>query len=94
MNTFVLTAETADSSVETLLKQAAAGGVEVRDLEGNVLAYVLSPEDREAWTYAEANLELNEHRDEVHRALARRGVVTTKQLLAKATAVSRQTDGQ
>ena len=88
MNTFVLSPETANLSVQDLLKRAASDSVQVLDTEGNVVAYVLSPVDREALIYAEAKLDLDRHRDEVQQALSRRGGTTTRQLLdnAKATA--------
>ncbi|MEX0613297.1 MAG: hypothetical protein WD738_02500 [Pirellulales bacterium] len=84
MNTLILNSETANLPIEHLLKQVNTGGVEVRDAQGNVLAFVLSPADHEAWTYAEANLDLNYHQDEVRQALERRGGVTTLQLSANA----------
>ena len=84
MNTFVLNPQTAKSPVEDLLTQAASGSVEVLDPEGNVLAYVLLPVDREALIYAEAKLDLDQHREDVQQALNRRGGVTTTQLLEKA----------
>lgn len=84
MNTIVLNAETATLSIGALLKKVGEGGVEVRDVEGNVVAFVLSPTDREAWTYAEANMDLNENIEQVRAALGRRGGVTTAQLLANA----------
>lgn len=83
MNTFVLNSETAHSSVESLVKQAGDGGVEVRDATGNVVAYVLTPDDREAWMYAEANLEVSQYRDQLLAASQRGGGVTTKELFEK-----------
>lgn len=84
MNTLILNAETANLSITHLLKQVDSGGVEVRDAQGNVVALVLSPADHQAWTYAEANLDLNQHQDEVRQALGRRGGITTAQLLTNA----------
>ncbi len=84
MNTLVLNAETSTLSIGALLKKVSEGGVEVRDAEGNLVAFVLSPTDREAWTYAEANLDLNQNIEQVRAALGRRGGVTTAQLLANA----------
>ncbi|NOY30161.1 MAG: hypothetical protein GXP28_08275 [Planctomycetes bacterium] len=49
MNTFILNAETSSLSIEHLLKQAKAGGVEVRDAQGEILAIVLSPDDQRAY---------------------------------------------
>ena len=84
MNTFILNADTANLSIEHLLKRANEGGVEVQDPQGNVLAFVLSPTDREAWTYAEANLDITQHFGDVQQAMGRRGGITTSQLLEKA----------
>lgn len=90
MNTLILNAETANMSIEHLLNQMSSGGVEVRDVLGNIVAFVLSPTDQEALTYAEANIYLNEHEDQVRQALGRRGGITTSQLLAKAAAAAEQ----
>ena len=86
MNTFVLSPQTGNLPIRDLLAQAASDSVEVLDAEGNVLAYVLSPVDREALIYAEAKLDLDRHRDQVQQALSRRGGITTRQLLEKAQA--------
>ena len=90
MNTFILSPQTAKSPVEDLLTQVASGGVEVLDPEGNVLAYVLSPVDREALIYAEAKLDLDQHREQVREAMQRRGGVTTAQLLENARAAAQK----
>lgn len=89
MTTFVLTSETASLSVAHLLQRADGGGVEIRDADGNVVAVVISPADEQALTYVEANLDLNEHMSEVRQSLARRGGVTTEQLLANAAVAAR-----
>jgi hypothetical protein len=88
MNTFVLSAETANMSIDHLLKQMSSGGVEVRDAEGNIVAFVLGPADQEALTYAEANIYLNQHKDQLRQAVERRGGISTSQLLAKAAAAA------
>jgi len=88
MNTLILNAETANLSIEYLLKQVKEGGVEVRDADGNIVAFVLAPTDQEALTYAEANLYLDQHAEEVRNALGRRGGVTTSQLLANAASAA------
>jgi hypothetical protein len=90
MNTFVLSPQTANLPIGELLTQAATDSVEVLDAEGNVLAYVLSPVDRQALIYAEARLDLDRHREEVRRALSRRGGITTKQLLERAQAAAHE----
>ena len=82
MHTFVLNSEIV-GPVEELVKHAGDGGVEVRDAGGNVVAYVLTPHDREAWMYAEANLEVSQYRDQLLAASRRSGGVTTKQLFEK-----------
>jgi hypothetical protein len=84
MNTLVLTSETAALSIEHLLKQVGNGGLELRDVEGNIVAFLLSPTDQEALPYAAANFHLSQHEDQVQKALARRGGITTPQLLANA----------
>jgi hypothetical protein len=84
MNTLVLTSESANLSIAHLLKQVDSGGVEVQDSEGRVVAFVLSPTDRQAWTYAEAALDLSQHPDEISRALQRTDGVTTSELLQNA----------
>jgi hypothetical protein len=89
MNTFVLNDSTAHLSIAHLLKQVQGGAVEVRDAAGKVVALVLSPADHLAWSYAEANLDLDQHRNDVQQALSRRGGVTTEQLLANAAAATR-----
>ena len=92
MNTFILNAETSSLSIDYLLKQAEAGGVEVRDAQGKVLAIVLSPADLEAWTYAEAHLDLDQHKNVVQQAIGRRGGVTTSQLLENAASAAAKHD--
>jgi len=94
MKTLILNPETANLSIDHLLKQASEGGVEVRDVLGNIVAFVVSPTDREAWTYAEANFDLDQNLDQVRRALGRRGGVTTAELLAKAALAAEQASRQ
>lgn len=84
MNTFVLDAQTENLSVQALLTQAKGESIVVLDADGNALAFVLSPADREAFIYAQAHLDLERNRPAVKRALARRGGVTTQQLLERA----------
>ena len=91
MNTFILNTETATWSIDSLLKQVNQGGVEVRDTQGNLLAFVLSPTDRDAWTYAEANLDINQNLDQVRRALGRSGGSTTVELLTTAESAANTT---
>jgi hypothetical protein len=88
MHTLIFNSDTANLSIEHLLKQVASGGVEVQDSQGRIVAFVLSPTDRQAWTYAEASLDLTHHPDEVARAIARSGGVTTSQLLQNAASVA------
>jgi hypothetical protein len=83
-----LTSQTANLPIEELLKQAAGNSVEVLDMQGNVIAYVLSPVDREALIYAEAKLDYDRHPEELRQALGRRGGITTQQLLEKAQAAT------
>lgn len=84
MNTFVLTAETASIRVEELLAKMAKGNITLLDEAGNTVAYVLSPVGREELIYADAQRDLDLHRDEVQDALERRDGVTTQELLKNA----------
>ena len=86
MNSLILDTETARLSLEDLLGQLGNGGVEVKDSEGRVLAVLVGPIDKEALTYAEANIDINRNIDQVRRALGRRDGISTEQLLAKAKA--------
>jgi hypothetical protein len=88
MNSLILNAETANLPIAVLLNQVGSGGVELRDPQGNVVAFVLSPADHQAWTYAEANRDLDGHREEIRQALERRGGVTTEQLLKNAASAT------
>jgi hypothetical protein len=88
MTTFELNAKTANLSIGHLLEQVQKGGLEVRDSQGKILAFVLSPTDQEALTYAEANIYLDAHKDQIQRALGRRGGITTSELLAKAASAA------
>jgi len=84
MQVFVLNEETARTAVESLLQQAAGNGLEIRNAEGNVIAYLLPPNNEEAWAYAEAGMEIDKHRDEIMAAMERRSGVTTTELLERA----------
>ena len=84
MNTFIFSPQTANVPIHDLLSQVANGSVEILDVDGNIIAYVLSPDDRGKLTYAEARLDFDQHREEVSNATSRRGGITTKQLLENA----------
>jgi hypothetical protein len=86
MATFILNDHTANTPVQSLLSQAASESVAVFDAQGNIVAYVLSPDIWEALTYAEARLDLQKHRKEVEQALKRRTGITTQELLKRAKA--------
>jgi hypothetical protein len=88
MNSLILNTETAKLSLEDLLGQLGNGGVEVKDFEGRVIAVIVGPIDKEALTYAEANIDIDRNIEQVRRALGRRGGITTSQLLAKAKAAA------
>jgi hypothetical protein len=90
MNSFVLGPDTANLTVGQFLSQASPGGLEVRNERGDVMAFVLSPADYEAFTYAEAERDFELHRAEVEAAMARRGGVTTAELLRKAADAAQQ----
>lgn len=84
MQTFVLSGKTASTPVEGLIKQAANGNVAVENDEGKIVAYLVSPLDREAMAYLDAFRDYAAHRDEIIAARKRRGGVTTKELLERA----------
>jgi hypothetical protein len=84
MHTLIVDSETANLSIAHLLKQAQNGGVELQDSQGQVVAFVLPPSDRQAWIYAEAAIDLSEHASEIKNALGRAGGVSTADLLRKA----------
>jgi hypothetical protein len=88
VNSIVLTPETAQLSIAHLLSQVGDGGVELRNDKGELVAVVLSPTDREAWAYAEAQRDFDQHREEIEQAMSRRGGVTTAELLRKAAAAA------
>ena len=92
MTTFILSPETAALPVQHLLSQVANGEIAILDGEGNAVAYVLSPAAHEELIYAEAQRDLDLHRDEVKAALARRTGVTTKQLLDRAVDAAKQSN--
>jgi hypothetical protein len=86
MSTIILDPDTANLPIGQLLQQVESGGIEVRDESGDVVAFVLSPADHQAWIYAEAERDLIDNRPKVQQALGRRGGVTTAQLLENAKA--------
>jgi len=92
MHTFVLSDQTASLPVGPLVQQAATGAVEVRDTKGNVVAFVMSPHDREALTYLEAYRDFEQHRDEIRQALKRCDGITTQELLKRAEAAAARKD--
>lgn len=90
MNTFVLTPETASMPVQEFLSRMENGDVTVLDGEGNAVAYLLSPAAREELIYAEAQRDLDLHRDDAQAAVKRRTGVTTAQLLDDARSAEAQ----
>lgn len=94
MTILVRNAEAANLPIAVLLNQVGSGSVELRDDAGNIVAFVITPADHQAWTYAEASLDLDEHRQEVRRALERRGGVTTEQLLKNAVSAAQDASQQ
>jgi hypothetical protein len=89
MQTFVLSDETASMPVEGLIKKAAMGNVAVEDEQGKIVAYLVSPLDREAMAYLDAFRDFESHREEIGAARKRRGGVTTKELLERAEKAAR-----
>ncbi len=92
LTTLVLSEQTASTSLKSVLEQAGTGGVEVRSADGKLIAFVLPPDNEEAWAYAEASIEIWRHRDEIVAALERRTGVTTEELLSKAEAAGKLCD--
>jgi hypothetical protein len=68
-------------SISSLLSEARKGGVEILNDDGKIVGYVLPPDDDEAWAYAEASMDIQQHRDEILTAMERRTGVTTRELL-------------
>lgn len=93
MNTFVLTAETRDFPVHSLLEQAGSDGVEIRDHDGKVLGYLLAAGDPDASAYVRAGRELDQCREEIQEASQRRGGVTTTELLKRAKDATQNIEG-
>ena len=89
MQTFVLSGKTASMPIEGLIKQAANGNVAVEDDQGKIVAYLVSPADREAMAYLDAFRDFEAHREEIAAARKRRGGVTTKELLERAEKAAR-----
>jgi hypothetical protein len=84
LQTFVLSQETASLPIGPLLENAGKGGVEIRDPAGRIIAFILPPDDDQAWAYAEASLDISRHREEILAAMQRRTGVTTEELLENA----------
>jgi hypothetical protein len=93
MNTFVLTPETEGVPVQSLLRQAGSGGVEIRDPDGKVLGYLLAANNPESSAYVEASRELDQHEEEIREASQRRGGVSTAELLRRADEAAQQGGG-
>ena len=86
MQTFILSQQNADTPVESLIKQAAAGGVEVRNAAGKTVAYVIPADNPDARLYAEAREYFGKHRAEFDAVRGRRTGISTAELLTKAAA--------
>lgn len=84
MHTLIVNSETANLSIAHLLQQVQNGGLELQDAQGQVVAFVLPPSDRQAWTYAEAAIDLSEHPIEIKNAIGRTGGISTADLLRRA----------
>jgi len=94
MNTITLGPETESLSIGHLLKPVSEGGVELRDVDGNLVALVLSPTDQEALAYFEARMDLDQHKQQVEEALRRRDGSTTTQLLKNAARTAENSEQQ
>ena len=86
MSDLILNADNASLPVIDLLRQATGESVRVCDENGKVLAIVLSPDDHEAWAYAEARGDLPRNHQAVAAAMNRSDGVTTAELLSRAAA--------
>ena len=84
LSTVTLGSDSAALPFGQVVEQAREAGIQVKDSTGRVVAFVLPPNNLAAWTEAEALREFEEHRDEIRAAMARRGGITTKELLEKA----------
>ena len=94
MNSIIFSQDSSNLSVEQLLQHAQGGGVQLKDADGQVLAFVLSPADHEALTYVEAGLELLRNAEDIQEALGRSGGVTTTELLDKAASSDSASQGR
>ncbi|MGH8249006.1 MAG: hypothetical protein ACREUU_21575, partial [Gammaproteobacteria bacterium] len=72
LGTVTLGSESAALPCGEVIQQARQGGIQVKDSSGQIVAFVLPPNDLAAWTEAEALREFEEHRDEIRAAMARR----------------------
>jgi hypothetical protein len=87
---FELSEGTAATPIGGLIEQAERGGIQVRNSEGKVLAFIVQPDDEESLAYIDAYHDLQRHQDEIIAARSRRGGVTTQQLLENANNALRQ----
>jgi hypothetical protein len=92
LTTIILNDQTSRLPLAELLEQAGSGGVEIRDAGGAVVAFLLPPDNDEAWAYAEASVDISRHREEIMAALERRTGITTEELLSKAEAAGKLSD--
>lgn len=91
LGTVTLGTESAALPFGEVVERAREGGIQVKDASGQVVAFVLPPNNLAAWTEAEALREFEEHRDEIRAAMARRGGITTKELLKRAQEAAART---
>ncbi|HZL88490.1 MAG TPA: hypothetical protein VFB96_08980 [Pirellulaceae bacterium] len=90
LSTVTLGSESAALPFGQVVEQAREGGIQVKDASGNVVAFVLPPNNLGAWTEAELVREIAEHRDEIRAAMQRGGGATTAQMLEKARQAASQ----
>jgi hypothetical protein len=84
MQTIVVDAANAQIPLGTLVSQASPGGVELRGESGELIAFVLPAHDRAAWAYAAACNDIDANLDKVRAAVARKGGISTEELLQRA----------
>ena len=94
MQTIILDAANAQIPLANLVTQASAGGVELRRENGELIGFVLPAHDRAAWAYAEACNDIDANTEQVRAAVARRGGISTQELLQRAAAAAAAQDEQ
>ncbi|MCC7473888.1 MAG: hypothetical protein IT425_00710 [Pirellulales bacterium] len=93
MKTVILDSRSANLSLAQFLEEIGDGGAQLLDSVGNVIVFVVPPSNDEAFVYAETERYLSKHKEDIQRALNRRGGITTAQLLERAHAAALKVEG-